>query len=162
MGAVKNILAKDFLGNWMTMYSATVNGDIQALYNKFTQYRYFRPNLCGTPFPTKHIRYLLYCAVYCAVLHCAVYCAVYCAALYCTVLYCTVMQYNVLHSKHLRILFCPEPSYPNLSYPILTYPDTIRHTLVFSTVSSTMFPCAYCISMSSLHLRLYIMKMISD
>jgi hypothetical protein len=56
MGAVKNILAKDFLGNWMTVYSATVDGDIQALYNKFTQYRYFRPNLCGTPFPTKHIR----------------------------------------------------------------------------------------------------------
>ena len=29
MGAVKNILAKDFLGNWMTLYTATVDGTIQ-------------------------------------------------------------------------------------------------------------------------------------
>ena len=31
MGAVKNILAKDFLGNWMTLYTATVDGTIQVL-----------------------------------------------------------------------------------------------------------------------------------
>ena len=29
MGAVKNILAKDFLGNWMILYTATVDGTIQ-------------------------------------------------------------------------------------------------------------------------------------
>jgi hypothetical protein len=67
MGTVKNILAKDFLGNWMTLHSAAVDGDTQAFYDKLTQYRYFRPNLCGTPFPTKHIRY--FTALYCSALH---------------------------------------------------------------------------------------------
>jgi hypothetical protein len=57
MGAVKNILAKDFLGNWMTIYSTIVDGTTQALYDKFTQYRYFRPAICGTPFLTQHLRW---------------------------------------------------------------------------------------------------------
>lgn len=57
MGAVKNILAKDFLGNWMTIYSTIVDGTTQALYDKFTQYRYFRPSICGTPFLTRHLRW---------------------------------------------------------------------------------------------------------
>lgn len=57
MGAVKNILAKDFLGNWMTLYTAIVDGTIEALFDKFAQYRFFRPTLCGTPFLTKNIRF---------------------------------------------------------------------------------------------------------
>ena len=35
MGAVKNILAKDFLGNWMTLYTTTVDGTIQVLHKYF-------------------------------------------------------------------------------------------------------------------------------
>ena len=42
MGAVKNILAKDFLGNWMTLYTAIVDGTIEALFDKFAQYRKIR------------------------------------------------------------------------------------------------------------------------
>ena len=57
MGAVKNILAKDFLGNWMTLYTGIVDGTIQALYDKFAQYRLFRPSLCGSPFLTNHLRF---------------------------------------------------------------------------------------------------------
>jgi hypothetical protein len=57
MGCVKNILAKDFLGNWMTIYSVrTVDPSIQTLYSEFSQYRYFYPDVCGTPFLTNHIR----------------------------------------------------------------------------------------------------------
>ena len=56
MGAVKNILAKDSFGNWMTIYAAQVDGTTQALYDKFSQYRYFRPDICGTPFLTQHLR----------------------------------------------------------------------------------------------------------
>jgi hypothetical protein len=57
MGCVKNILAKDFIGNWMTLYSVdAVDPSVQALYSKFSQYRYFYPEICGTPFQTNHIR----------------------------------------------------------------------------------------------------------
>jgi hypothetical protein len=57
MGAVKNILAKDFLGNWMTLYSAVVDKSAQSLYDKFSQYRLFRPALCGTLFKTRTLRF---------------------------------------------------------------------------------------------------------
>mmetsp|Transcript_9320 Transcript_9320/g.9396 ORF Transcript_9320/g.9396 Transcript_9320/m.9396 type:complete len:1334 (-) Transcript_9320:2058-6059(-) len=57
MGTVKNIKAKDFLGNWMTIHSVReVDWKIQELYSKFSQYRNFLPEICKTPFKTKLIR----------------------------------------------------------------------------------------------------------
>ena len=58
MGAVKNILAKDPMGKWMTLYSvAEVDPTVQALHSEFHQYRLFQPVICGTPFATSHLRF---------------------------------------------------------------------------------------------------------
>ena len=60
MGAVKNILAKDFLGNWMTLYTDQFDGDaaqIQKLYYSFDRVRDFEPQICTTPFLTNHLRF---------------------------------------------------------------------------------------------------------
>jgi hypothetical protein len=59
MGAVKSILARDPLGNWMPIYTVSaVDPSIQILYDQFTQYRYFYPSpICETPFLTRHLRF---------------------------------------------------------------------------------------------------------
>jgi hypothetical protein len=58
MGAIKNILAKDPTGQWMTLYSVdAVDPSVQALYSEFHQYRLFKPAICGTPFATSHLRF---------------------------------------------------------------------------------------------------------
>ena len=53
MGAVKNILAKDPLGNWMTIYTATVDGTIQVnlFFNLFFHLFLFFP-LTQSGFPS--------------------------------------------------------------------------------------------------------------
>jgi hypothetical protein len=57
MGAIKNILAKSPMGGWMSLYTTRVTADVQALYSKFSQYRQFRPDICGTPFLTSDLRF---------------------------------------------------------------------------------------------------------
>ena len=58
MGAIKNILAKDPYGNWMTLWTASsIDATIENLYYKYNQYRVFIPDICLPPFLTKHLRY---------------------------------------------------------------------------------------------------------
>jgi len=60
MGAVKNILAMDPYGNWMTVWTSSVpiRSDIQNHYSLYQQYRIFAPpDLCQTMFLTKHLRF---------------------------------------------------------------------------------------------------------
>eukprot|EP00596_Hydrurales_sp_CCMP1899_P000141 CAMPEP_0119055568 /NCGR_PEP_ID=MMETSP1177-20130426/75791_1 /TAXON_ID=2985 /ORGANISM="Ochromonas sp, Strain CCMP1899" /LENGTH=1294 /DNA_ID=CAMNT_0007036121 /DNA_START=125 /DNA_END=4009 /DNA_ORIENTATION=- len=57
MGAIKNILAMDPYGRWMPVYTTVVTSDVQLLFDKFKQYREFRPSVCGTPFLTNHLRF---------------------------------------------------------------------------------------------------------
>ena len=58
MGAIKNILAKDPYGNWMTVWTTpTVDDSIKNYYYKYNQYRVFVPTLCLPPFPTNHLRF---------------------------------------------------------------------------------------------------------
>jgi hypothetical protein len=57
MGAIKNILAMDPYGHWMTVYTTVVTSAVQLLFDKFKQYRLFRPSVCGTPFLTNHLRF---------------------------------------------------------------------------------------------------------
>ena len=58
MGAMKNILAKDPYGNWMTLWTTpTIDNSIQKVYYKYNQYRIFSPDICLPPFPTNHLRF---------------------------------------------------------------------------------------------------------
>jgi serine/threonine protein kinase len=59
-GAVKNILAKDPYGGWMTLYASLhVDTSVQTLFSEFSQYRYNVPEICITPFKTDHLRFEL-------------------------------------------------------------------------------------------------------
>jgi hypothetical protein len=58
MGAMKNILAKDPMGKWMTLWTTpTVDATLEILHYKYSQYRTFVPDVCQTPFLTKHMRF---------------------------------------------------------------------------------------------------------
>ena len=58
MGAMKNILAKDPYGNWMTLYkNPNVDDSVKNYYTKYNQYRIFVPDICLPPFPTNHLRF---------------------------------------------------------------------------------------------------------
>ena len=58
MGAIKNILAKDPHGNWMTIWTTNmVDSTIETLYYAYNQYRTFVPDICLPPFSSDHYRF---------------------------------------------------------------------------------------------------------
>lgn len=58
MGAMKYIVAKDPRGNWTPIWTKdSVDGKLELLHYKYSQYRTFAPEVCQTPFLTKHVRF---------------------------------------------------------------------------------------------------------